>query len=651
MRKRSLAPVFRDRDDLSSASDLGETLHSALEQSQHLVVLCSPASAESPWVNEEIRSFRALGRGDEIHCVIVDGDPGAPLGEGGCFPPALFEDQDGRNREPLAADPREFADGKRLALLKVAAGLLGVRLDALRRRDLARRRRAQVITAFGVLVAVVLVGFTISARLAERQERAQAEQMAAFIVDLGDELKGDIDLESLARMSATAMSYLDQIDPDQLSPSSKIKVGLALRQVGLINWHQGKLQEAREAIERSLGIFVALSEAMPVPDGALEDEIWFELGQAEFYIGYLMVETGSAKDTQVHFNRYLEIAQARHDERPDDPRWLLELSYATSALINVGLNLNEPVTDAVLESVDNNIALARRAMEASDSSVEALANYGNELAFAGDAFMAACSLQASRDARQESLSVSETLFEQTAASAEFEIEIALRQRGLSHVLAAMGDTVGALAQQQAALRTFEKQLSRDPSNETLMTDVASSHRSIGRLHMYTGDLDAAARHQRQAFELLAPLVADEEMLTSQLDEYRDLIGQEVTRARLAGDKTLALDLLDRNRALLASTEAGQAITTAQRWARIRFRYERWRLTGSDPADETLALLDEDPEYGSNLTGCREAEWIARLAVMTGDLPLAQRKSEFLARAGYRDPGYVSFCQIEGLCGP
>jgi tetratricopeptide (TPR) repeat protein len=360
---------------------------------------------------------------------------------------------------------------------------------------------------------------------------------------------------------------------------------------------------------------------------------------------------GSVEGTRVHFNRYLEIAQARHDEMPDDPRWLLELSYATSALINVGLNLDEPVTAAVLASIDDNIELARQAMQADDGSLDALAHYGNELAFAGDAFMAACALQASFEARRESLSIAEDLLVRSAASAEFENEVALRQRGLSHVLAAMGNPDAALMQQQAALHTFEKQFNRDPSNETLMTDVAASHRAIGRLLMYTGNLDAAARHQRQAFELLSPLVSDQETLTWQLDEYRDLIGQEVTWARLAGNTALALDLLDRNRALLASTEAGQALSTAQRWARIRYRYERWRLTGTDPVEDFPGLLEVDPDDGSELSGCREAEWIARLAVMTGDRPLAQRKSQYLATAGYRDPGYLAFCQIEGLCAP
>mgnify|MGYP000518939855 CR=1 FL=1 len=651
VRKRSLAPVFRDRDDLSSSPDLGEHLHSALEQSAHLVVLCSPASAESRWVNEEIRTFRALGRGDRIHCVVVDGDPGAPLGEGGCFPPALFEGENARQREPLAADPRKFADGKRLALLKVAAGLLGVRLDALRRRDLGRRRRVQALAAVGVVVAVVLVGFAVHARFAERAERAQAEQMAAFIVDLGDELKTDIDLESLGRMSETAMRYLDQINPSRLSPASRVKVGLALRQVGTVNWHQGKVSEAREALERSLQVFTRLSENLPADDEALVDDIWFELSQAEFYMGYLLVEMGQTAQGLGHLDRYLEIAQVRHDALPGDPRWLLELSYATSALINAGLSLDEPVTEQVLASIDDNIELARRAMEANDSSIDALAHYGNELAFAGDAFMAACAPRQSLEVRRESLSVSEDLLVRTAASSEFETEVAFRQRGLANVLVTLGDPDGALSYHQSALQALEKLFNRDPSNESLAGDVASSHRVIGRLLMYVGDLESAARHHHRAFELMAPMVSDEEMLTWQLDEYRNLVGQQVTRARLAGQRAEALELLDRNRALLASTEAGGAMTMSQLLARAQFRYERWRLTGSDPAEESAEILDVDFREGEHLLSCHEADWSARLAVLTGDWAGARYRTEYLADAGYRDPGYMDFCRAEGLCEP
>ena len=70
-----LFPVFRDRDELSSGADLSVKVEAALRNSESLIVICSPSSAQSHWVNEEIRLFRSLGREDRIFCVIVDGDP------------------------------------------------------------------------------------------------------------------------------------------------------------------------------------------------------------------------------------------------------------------------------------------------------------------------------------------------------------------------------------------------------------------------------------------------------------------------------------------------------------------------------------------------------------------------------------------------
>ena len=61
---RTLGPVFRDRDELSASAELGATINRALQESAAMVVICSPAAARSRWVNEEIRTFKALGRGD-----------------------------------------------------------------------------------------------------------------------------------------------------------------------------------------------------------------------------------------------------------------------------------------------------------------------------------------------------------------------------------------------------------------------------------------------------------------------------------------------------------------------------------------------------------------------------------------------------------
>lgn len=86
-----LTPLFRDRDELPTASDLDQAVTEALRQSWSLIVVCSAASASSRWVNEEVRLFRSLGRGEHIHCVLVDGTVGEPP----AFPAALLDATDG----------------------------------------------------------------------------------------------------------------------------------------------------------------------------------------------------------------------------------------------------------------------------------------------------------------------------------------------------------------------------------------------------------------------------------------------------------------------------------------------------------------------------------------------------------------------------
>jgi hypothetical protein len=123
-----ISPVFRDREDLSTSTDLTHSISREMSQSETLVVICSPAAARSRWVNEEIRYFQSLGRGDRVYALIVDGEPGAADPEQDCFPAALVMQEDGSRGEPLAADVRKWADGKLLAKLKLISAILGIRL-------------------------------------------------------------------------------------------------------------------------------------------------------------------------------------------------------------------------------------------------------------------------------------------------------------------------------------------------------------------------------------------------------------------------------------------------------------------------------------------------------------------------------------------
>jgi hypothetical protein len=143
---KTLRPIFRDREDFPAGYSLtGQTL-AALQASEFLIVLCSPNAAQSEYVNEEIRCFKALGRAARVINLIVAGEPGDPERE--CFPPAVrFKvGADGtiteEREQPIAADARPQGDGKEIAKQKIVAGLLGVGLDEIMRRaERARKRR------------------------------------------------------------------------------------------------------------------------------------------------------------------------------------------------------------------------------------------------------------------------------------------------------------------------------------------------------------------------------------------------------------------------------------------------------------------------------------------------------------------------------
>ena len=58
--------IFRDKLDLGSHSRLEQGLSDNLNASRFLIVICSKRSAESPYVDAEVRHFVETGRGENI---------------------------------------------------------------------------------------------------------------------------------------------------------------------------------------------------------------------------------------------------------------------------------------------------------------------------------------------------------------------------------------------------------------------------------------------------------------------------------------------------------------------------------------------------------------------------------------------------------
>ncbi len=172
--------VFRDQTDLAGV-ELQAALERELRSARYLIVLCSPHSAASRWVNEEVRLFQSL-RGDAfVIPFIVEGEPGSDDPALECYPPALRS-----GTELLGANVQEI--GRDKAFLKLASILLGIRFNRLVDREKRRRTRTALIA--GGLAALVIgsVSFLLlrNAAIARKNQELSYDVFGAAILSLSE---------------------------------------------------------------------------------------------------------------------------------------------------------------------------------------------------------------------------------------------------------------------------------------------------------------------------------------------------------------------------------------------------------------------------------------------------------------------------------
>ena len=192
--------VFRDQTDLAGV-ELSESLQKALTSARFLIVVCSPASAASPWVEREVRFFRALGRERQIIPFVVSGEPESDDPGLECYVPAL---RDAPGSHFLGASVPELGRGK--AFLRALAILLDVRFGRLVDREKRRRRvlalRAGIAAAaVGGVLAFLLVR---NAAVTRRNQALSYDMYGAAVVGMVSPDEADASSLEALRVAAEA---------------------------------------------------------------------------------------------------------------------------------------------------------------------------------------------------------------------------------------------------------------------------------------------------------------------------------------------------------------------------------------------------------------------------------------------------------------
>lgn len=318
----SIGPVFRDRADFSAAQDLSAAVREAIAASSAMVVVASPDAVGSVWVGREIELFRQLHPDAPILVALARGEPADST------PAAL-------GAEPLAADFRPEGDGRRLAFLKIVAGLARLPLDALVQRDAQRTvRRVMAVTLGAGAIALVMTALLIvalQARSEAERQRAEAEGLVKFMLtDLRHQLKEVGSLQIMEGANQRAFVYFGRRgNPDRLSDDSKLLRAVVLHALAEDSTNAGDIQRASGYAAEAYHATEGVLQRHPQSADAI-----FTHAQSEFWVGNSALERDAPDldGARSHFARYASLAGRLVAIDPRRSDYQLERAYADDSL-------------------------------------------------------------------------------------------------------------------------------------------------------------------------------------------------------------------------------------------------------------------------------------------------------------------------------
>ncbi len=606
-------PIFRDREDLAADPDLKERVRQVLGCSAFLIVVCSPAAARSAWVESEIVQFKRLhGGGARVFPVIVAGEPHASDMPGReveeCFPNALrfHLNDDGTvsdiPAEPVAADLRPDRDGRRGALLKLLAGMLGADLDELIRRDAQRRQRSLLaVTAVSVAATVVMGALTavaITERNEARDQRAKAEGLIEFMLsDLSKRLEPAGQLDALDAVGRKAMAYYAGQDSHDLDADS---LGRRARVLHLM----GDLREKRGDLPGALAFFqqAATSTGELLARAPNDGQRIFDHAQSVYWVGHVAEHRGQFDEAQAQFETYKSLADrlVALDSRND--AWRAEDAYANLDLGVVMLEQHR--ADQAAAAFDAAFVILRARAAAAPADPDRQFELAQVHAWLADAELARGRLDAALGHRMTERAIYQAMLTSKPDDNAAAFSQAVNRAKVASILLAQNQAPGALAELNLAAPEIDRLIAAEPDTVDYREEAAAVAILTGRALFRQHDQAGAARAAAQAQALAQALTAKDPTM---VDWQGPLLG---------GARVLQLEIA----AGQAASSSEHAVVLAPAVAEAT---RLSALAASRPYDRDMArlaaeacLLAGDGEAAGGQAPRARAVWSQGLSVIT-----------------------------------
>jgi tetratricopeptide (TPR) repeat protein len=512
---RRIGAIFRDRDELPAGGNLSETLNAALANSEFLIVICSPRSRQSRWVDLEIEEFRRTHAASNILCLIVDGEPlsgNDPTREHlECFPKALgFLERDaGREvaAETIAADIREGGDGKRLARLKIISGLLGLGLDELIQRDAQRKHRTLLLATLaslsGMFAMAALSFVAIEARNSEKLRRAEAEDLIEFMLsDLRDRLDAVGRLDVLDAVGEKAVAYYSNVKLEDHSESSLGRRARAFHLLGEVDDLEGNMESARASFEQAYQSTRELLTRSP-NDG----ERIFNHAQSVFWVGYLDWRLGNNRKAESAFREYIELSALLSELVPDRADWVAESGHAN---INMGVFEEENGSiDKAIEHFQAARSIFQQVERIEPDNSEWQILLARSHAWLADSFTLTGSIDLATEHRQLELDIFQRILVDEPNNQQIKSYVMVSIAARAELAMHEGGVETAIANLESAAQIGRQLMQLDSGNTFISHTTGSVLADLGVALSFNGDHAAGANVLNDAESIAGLLLAED----------------------------------------------------------------------------------------------------------------------------------------------
>lgn len=255
-KRKPFTRVFVDEGELSSCADFGQQIQDALKNSGWLIVICSPDTPMSPWVQKEIDTFLEYHDRSRILALLTDGSPDQS------FPPQLKGNGTGEGEvfaaHAMGRTAREVTKKLRGdSLLKLVAPMLGTTYDTLKQRHkVYQLQRIAAVTAGFLLAAMGFGAYALN----------RANVIAQQAVRIEEEYERALVNESL---------FLAQQAEQRLAANDPLSaMELALKALPSESQERPLLTEVEYVLGKALGVYTTPSstENTATPVGIIDTD-------------------------------------------------------------------------------------------------------------------------------------------------------------------------------------------------------------------------------------------------------------------------------------------------------------------------------------------------------------------------------------------